>query len=748
MATTPTNKPIPSEDPRDLKFNAGKVDEEVNGSADYYTDRFSVQRLTNTGRNNQFQDAQTQREYDFVASQADKEARYQQFLLSSGYQFLGDYENGPYTITARNQIIRYQNEFWRLNASTNPPYTTTGVNSTSWTVDVTHLVSVGDATLRQELGSSTSGIVALPSSGFIEDAIKFVTPEMFASGRPNIHDRINAAANYAKNNGVVLTGNGKQYVVTGTVILDGINVRDMTIKGSGNINVECYSVNLTNITFDGTRARFKGGKIQTKACRHMNVTATSAITGHDLTADMELYMYEPYFENCTFGYLRNRTGQLDNIFKVTKTIVGNLSSKNMKGDVFNCNLTQIDGPVILYRPQIPDCQGDGTSGTFLGLAISFAGMTNYDPYADDSLYVRDVTIIEPKISGSRQCLHFEKCKNVKIYDVDLTADNSVNTSAGFSTHGVVFYGCDDVLIDGGNIECVNGIGTAIGLRWGLVGGVYSGPTRNITIRNIKKVKGNLIAYSAADDTTLSSTVNIENISRLEGQFLYKGYASQLTIRNILAISDTTHTVEINHTTGEGAGIMHRYKYICARFENLDFLDTTGAPNASFVRITADDIFASGVRASIAKSAETVGWRGPLMVRSPGNIRCPSTAFPYGPDFTAGTVLIKSDGSGGWRVTSYGAGSPATDTIRATTVGQTYIESSNLDWLGATGQKQAGQKINIPGAGASGSTLTTSIVRGPYASGGFTRVDIKDAIQTATADGVIITPAVIGSFVSF
>lgn len=142
MATTPTNKPIPSEDPRDLKFNAGKIDEEVNGSADYYIDRFGAQRLTNTGRNNQFQDAQTQREYDF-----------QQFLLNSGYQFLGDYENGPYTITALNQIIRYQGELWRLNASTTPPYTTTGIDSTSWTVDVTHLVSVGDANLRQELSS-------------------------------------------------------------------------------------------------------------------------------------------------------------------------------------------------------------------------------------------------------------------------------------------------------------------------------------------------------------------------------------------------------------------------------------------------------------------------------------------------------------------------------------------------------------------------------------------------------------------
>lgn len=154
MATTPTNKPIPSEDPRDLKFNAGKIDEEVNGSADYYTDRSGVQRLTNTGRNNQFQTAQYERETEFEASQADKEQRFQQFLLNSGYQFLGDYENGPYTITALNQVIRYQGEFWRLNASTTPPYTTTGVDSTSWVTDATHLVSVGDAALRQELAGN------------------------------------------------------------------------------------------------------------------------------------------------------------------------------------------------------------------------------------------------------------------------------------------------------------------------------------------------------------------------------------------------------------------------------------------------------------------------------------------------------------------------------------------------------------------------------------------------------------------
>lgn len=185
MATTPTNNPIPSEDPRDLKFNAGKIDEEVNGSADYYTDRFGVPRLTNTGRNNQFQGQMTQQADDWLEQFNQQNSDFQQFLLNSGYQFLGDYENGPYTITARNQIIRYQNEFWRLNAATNPPYATTGVNSTSWATDVTHLVSVGDATLRQELASDVGGnLVAFkkPYPGCVRKGIGsmlsgFVTPE-------------------------------------------------------------------------------------------------------------------------------------------------------------------------------------------------------------------------------------------------------------------------------------------------------------------------------------------------------------------------------------------------------------------------------------------------------------------------------------------------------------------------------------------------------------------------------------------
>lgn len=49
MATTPTNLPVPSESPRDLKFNAGKIDEFVTSLALQYIDRFGNAHYTIEG---------------------------------------------------------------------------------------------------------------------------------------------------------------------------------------------------------------------------------------------------------------------------------------------------------------------------------------------------------------------------------------------------------------------------------------------------------------------------------------------------------------------------------------------------------------------------------------------------------------------------------------------------------------------------------------------------------------------------
>lgn len=84
-----------------------------------------------------------------------QENAFQNFLLASGYQFMGDYTSGIITLSSLNQVLRYNGELWRLNASTTPPFTTTGTNSTTWAADSLHFVSVGDAALRQEMAAVT-----------------------------------------------------------------------------------------------------------------------------------------------------------------------------------------------------------------------------------------------------------------------------------------------------------------------------------------------------------------------------------------------------------------------------------------------------------------------------------------------------------------------------------------------------------------------------------------------------------------
>lgn len=207
-----------------------------------------VTNLTLDGMETQFQNAQTQRESDFVASQADKEARFQQFLLSSGYQFLGDYENGPFQFSSRNQYIRYDNQYYRLNAATDVGFTTTGTDATSFASDVTHFVLMDGDTLRQNLASSDpnlgGALVSLPQGGNINQSIIYITPEQNGATGDTVQDdsdaledAINKAAAASLMSGGVYTPVviqlNKPYRITRTITIDGSRVRISSLSGCG-----------------------------------------------------------------------------------------------------------------------------------------------------------------------------------------------------------------------------------------------------------------------------------------------------------------------------------------------------------------------------------------------------------------------------------------------------------------------------------------------------------------------------------
>ncbi len=141
MTKYATKNPLGSTDPRDLFDNAQNADFAVNSiTQTIWTDRFGRGRKTLWGM-----------EQDFSAQLLNQEKRFNNFIRGSGYKVVGDYTSGPLTVTDYNQLIRYQNEFWKLTAATSIPFRTTGNDATSWAVDSVHFVSAGDNALRQQI---------------------------------------------------------------------------------------------------------------------------------------------------------------------------------------------------------------------------------------------------------------------------------------------------------------------------------------------------------------------------------------------------------------------------------------------------------------------------------------------------------------------------------------------------------------------------------------------------------------------
>lgn len=157
MATQPTQNQVPSESPRDLKFNAGKIDEFVTSKQREYQDRFGVNHYTIEGLR-------------WVAQQA---------ISKFGYITIDSFQAGA-TLTLPNQILRdtTTGEYYRWDGEFPPggkvvpsgatPASSGGIGVGAW-------LSVGDASLRSDLqlpdGASLIGFSGDGDAETVEEAL-------------------------------------------------------------------------------------------------------------------------------------------------------------------------------------------------------------------------------------------------------------------------------------------------------------------------------------------------------------------------------------------------------------------------------------------------------------------------------------------------------------------------------------------------------------------------------------------------
>ncbi|HDU4055046.1 TPA: hypothetical protein RFN09_000031 [Klebsiella pneumoniae subsp. pneumoniae] len=169
---TPTKVPVPSTDIRNAVFAGAKLDEEVTSIGEFYIDRLGVKRLTNTGRNNQFNSAQQYRANQFNSSLQDMENQVEQAISLAGWQELGDWSAGI-TVNSRNQIIWHSNSWYKYIGEL--PHTTSGSGPAedggiySEETESGLWVNVGAASTIAAMGFVTAGMLGIfPSATLIQ----------------------------------------------------------------------------------------------------------------------------------------------------------------------------------------------------------------------------------------------------------------------------------------------------------------------------------------------------------------------------------------------------------------------------------------------------------------------------------------------------------------------------------------------------------------------------------------------------
>jgi len=160
MATQPTQNAVPSESPRDLKFNAGKIDEFVTSMGWTYTDRFGQQHYTIEGIN-------------YIAQQA--MALFGYVILTGKTFTTGATINHPNEVllnAADGQYYKWTGSFasgGKVVPANSTPESTGGIGPGAW-------IGVGDASLRSDLASG--GKAALV--GYGSTTVKGALDELYA----------------------------------------------------------------------------------------------------------------------------------------------------------------------------------------------------------------------------------------------------------------------------------------------------------------------------------------------------------------------------------------------------------------------------------------------------------------------------------------------------------------------------------------------------------------------------------------
>lgn len=445
MATQPTNLPVPSESYRDLKYNAGKIDEFVTSLTLQYIDRFGNAHYTIEGLR-------------WLAQQA---------IAQYGWIPVGTFQDGA-TLTTPNQILkdetdgeyyRWDGAFPKLVPSGSTPSTSGGTGVGAW-------LSVGDSTLRAMLaapggdkliGSSWGGSSVwedYPYKGSVKPS-KVIYPTMTNSAIQTI-----------------LSGGGEIYVSDGTYE---ITSSSETWKLSQNTRVTFSSGALLKPTVDSvTVLRMSSLDVSSQFIRNakcfgprIDMTGRSGCIGiHFYNARNNSGIYYPWVD---MGIGTNNTGIKVEFMSYGLTI---RDPEVLNGGVGGRRIFILNGPNAINIENHRGYSSDPANKCDYGIVIfnSTDGSTNVD-------FVNTFTTAAVCITGGFS-------QNTSLYGINDSAD-------GTNVYGMYFERNDvaDISLSSGSRDfyCVgiqhsHSVGDCMYRGRGCVGAVIQSPSNGLRTR--------------------------------------------------------------------------------------------------------------------------------------------------------------------------------------------------------------------------------------------------------------------------